>query len=151
MKKAALLLLCAAVGGGVWTALQPQMRYAEKVNELSRRGPYLVPVEGDYVAMLAQAAKDGKRVHEVPPPTFPLTSVSHEGRSLTVRPFYTEKEAPEGGVMSFDVMSFLVSAAADPKAEGVALNPGVPSAPYAVVLPKDQVLRMIDSLKRRGF
>lgn len=151
MKKFLAVVLLGAVGCGVWLALQPQMRYAEKVNELSRRGPYLVPVEGDYVAMLAQAAKEGKRAHEVPAPVFPCVTVQHEGRALAVRPLYTEKDAPEGGVMSMEIMTFLVSAAADPKAEGIALNPGVPNASYAVVLPKDQVPRLIESLKRRGF
>ena len=151
MKKLLVFALLGALGFGAWVALQPQMRYAQTVNELSRRGPYLVTIEGDYAAMLARAAREGKRAFEIPPPVFRYVTVQNEGRAMVVRPLYTEKEAPRGGVMSMEIAAFLASSAADPKAEGIALNPGVENAPYAVVVPKDQVLRMVDSLKRRGY
>jgi len=53
--------------------------------------------------------------------------------------------------MTMGLMDFLRSAADDPRAQGIAVNPGSAGAPFAAILEDDGVERLIASLKRRGF
>lgn len=150
-KLAVVALALAAAAAAAWQALLPQRLYAKMLLELGAFPTLVVPVEAGYQELVAAAAKEGKRAHELPPPAFTYASVMHEGRTLRVRPAYSEKEAPEGAFITMSLLAFMRSAADDPKAEGAALNPGVAKAPFSVILPKDQTQRVVASLIRRGY
>ncbi len=153
MKKilAAAILIPALVAG--FYALRAQHRWANVVNEFTRTEVLLVPIDLSTLETLKAAVeKDGVAANVAGiAPQFTYLTVRIGEKNLTVRPAYTEKHAPVGTLMSADPLGFLRSAADDPKAEGVAINPNVPDAPYTAVLDRDGVLRMIKSLKRRGL
>lgn len=153
MKKliAAVVLLPALAAG--FFALRAQHRWANVVNEFTRTESFLVPIDpSTLLSLQAAVEKDGVAANvSTLAPQFTYLSVQVGGKNMTVRPAYTEKHAPVGTLMSANPLGFLRSAAEDPKAEGVAINPNVPDAPYTAVLDRDGVLRMIESLKRRGL
>ena len=153
MKKllAAVVLIPALVAG--FFALRAQHRWASVVNEFTRTDLFLVPIDPSTLDTLKAAVeKEGAAANVAGiAPRFTYLTVQVDGKNMTVRPAYTEKHAPVGTLMSANPLGFLRSAADDPKAEGVAINPNVADAPYTAVLDRDGVLRMIESLKRRGL
>lgn len=152
MKKLAIAaVVLAAAAAAAWRALLPQRLYAKMLLDLGAFPTLVVPVEAGYHERVAAAAREGKRVHELAAPTFTYLPVRHEGRTLSVRPAYSEKEAPEGAFVTMSLLGFMRSAAEDPKAEGAAVNPGVVKAPFSAVLAKDQAQRVVASLRRRGY
>ncbi|HAH06884.1 MAG TPA: hypothetical protein DCM05_10220 [Elusimicrobia bacterium] len=143
-------LVVALLGFLAWLALRKQLAYAKLVSRISRTEEFLVPIEAGSLLALSSAAASGLPAAGLKP-VFVYAQASFEGRTLTVRPAYTEKQAPEGPMMTMKPMGFLLSAAADPKAEGVAINPGAAAAPFSSTLDAAATRRVIGSLQRRGF
>jgi len=146
------LLILVMVALVAWLALRKQLAYAKIVTGISHVQHFLVPVDPASLVALSSAAAAGLTLQQARiTPEFVYVKVTVEERALNARAAYTEKEAPEGAVVAMSPMTFLLSAAADAKADGVAINPGVPGAPLSAALDKETTLRVIESLKKRGF
>lgn len=135
-KVLAAAALAAALGGCA------RSQWQTIVDEFAQLSEFMMPIEPS--GLLALQA--GGRLSDMPPV---YMTIQHKGQSLLVRPAYTESEAPEGANMSISLMAFLRAAADDPKAAGIALNPG--KTRISIVLEKEEVLRLIAALKERGF
>lgn len=153
MKKVLGALVLVAAGTAAFLGLRARHRWANIVNEVSRTEKFLVPIDpAMLLAMRRALEKDGLAANVSTIKTqYTYLTVPVEGKSLVVRPAYTENNAPVGTLMSANPIGFFRSAAEDSKAEGVAINFEVPDARFSAILDKAGVFRMIESLKKRGL
>ncbi|MBI4346995.1 MAG: hypothetical protein HY553_09085 [Elusimicrobia bacterium] len=153
-KKWAAALVLAAGVAAVTPALRRQMRWAETVNRFSVNVPFVVPIDASTLGALQEAARSGAgpgAAAALGPPKFTYVDVRLAGgRRVRARPVYYEQQAPEGAIMTVGLLEFLRSAAQDPQAEAVALNPGG-SPDYAASLERESIPRLIESLRARGL
>ncbi len=151
VKLLAILVVAAAAAA---PALRRRNRWAQTVNGISRIDELLIPIDAATLLSLRAAIAAGGQTANVSDskPQFVYATIRLEdGRSILVRPAYTEGLAPEGTIITARLMDFLRAAADDPKAGGIAVNPGAAAPAFSATLEKHQVLRLLESLKRRGF
>lgn len=155
--KTKLLAILLLGGAAATPVLLKQHRWAQKVNAFSGYKELIMPIEAGSLESLLASARDpssagqpGAAFKFKPRPTYEK-AVLDDGRAVTVRPGYTEKEAPQGAFSSIPTLDLLRAVLEDDRADGFALNPGVAAPPASFVLGRDEVARMISSLKKRGF
>lgn len=149
MRKLGWVLVAAAVCAVLYLVLQPRVKYAKLLGELASIKQLALPVDPAFALQLTAAAMAGGKAQGLKP-TFATVMVTHEGKTLKARPAYTEKEAPQGMMMTATPAAFLKSVAADPDVQGAAINPGV-SGVFSAVLDKEMVGRLSASLEKRGL
>ena len=151
-RKGLILGVLALIAVAAYFGLRGQARYAKIVTELSHIDTFEVPIESTFHSALLEGAQKGLNLKDLKlHPKFTYLAVRVGEADLLVRPAYTEGRAPQGAVMTMPLMEFLRSTADDPRAQGIAVNPGVAGGTFSVTLEKPQILRVIESLKRRGF